>query len=190
MEFLCLTWDDVDRLLDELAQKIQENGFHPEVLVAIGRGGFVPARILCDLLGVRELASIGIRYYEDIGRREKQPRILHPVNADVTGREVLVVDDVSDSGQSLQMALSEMLEQGAREVRIATVHYKPRSLLKPDFFAEKTESWIIYPWEILESARSLIAEMRRQGLGKKEMEDRLSSLGFKEKRVSFLLEDV
>jgi hypothetical protein len=66
---------------------------------------------------------------------------------------VLIVDDVADSGRSLTVAKEYILKQGAGEVKIATLHYKPVSMFKPDFFIGTTDAWIIYPWEVHEVER-------------------------------------
>jgi len=187
LQLLHLSWEDVQRLSERLAEKIRGNGFRPEIVVAMGRGGFIPARILCDRLDVKELASVGVEYYSDIGEREEEPRILHPLNADVKHKSILLVDDVSDTGRSLQLALDHVLERGAKGVRVATLHCKPWSAFQPNFYAERTEDWVVYPWEVLESVRSFLRKLRGEGLSSSEVRERLLTLGFKEKDVETLL---
>ena len=66
------------------------------------------------------------------------------------------MDDVSDQGDSL-MAMVDLLQRdGAAQVKTATIHFKPWSKLKPDFFVVETDSWIIYPWELYESIRLIL----------------------------------
>jgi len=65
LKLLHLSWEDVQRLSERLAEKVRRSGFRPEVVVAIGRGSFVPACILCNLLDVKELASMEVEYYRD-----------------------------------------------------------------------------------------------------------------------------
>ena len=190
MQLLHVTWKDVQRLSERLAEKIRGNGFRPEIIVALGRGGFIPARILCDRLDVKGLASIGVEYYSDIGVRQEEPRILYPLNADVEDKPVLLVDDVSDTGRSLQLALDHVLERGAKEVRVATLHHKPWSSFQPNFYAEKTEGWVVYPWEVFESARSFLRKLREEGLSYSEVRERLIALSFREEDIEALLKDV
>jgi hypothetical protein len=190
LKILHLSWDDVQRLSRRLAEKVRGSGFRPEIIVALGRGGFVPARILCDRLDVKELASVGVEYYSDIEKREREPKILYPLNADVKDRSVLLVDDVADTGRSLQFAVSHIIERGAKEIRVATLHHKPWSTFQPDFYVEETEAWVIYPWERLEAARSFINKLRGEGLSSSEIKQRLFALSFKEEDVDALLEDI
>ena len=190
MKFLHLTWEDVQNLTRSLADKIRRRGFIPEVIVAIGRGGFIPARILCDLLGVKKLVSIGIEYYKDIEERGEEPILVYSMNTDVNNKSILLVDDVSDSGRSLQLAVNHILKKGVTNLMVVTLHYKPWSTFRPDLFVEEIESWIIYPWEILESARIFIRKLRAKGLNNVELLKRLISLGFQLEDIELLLEDV
>ena len=175
--------------MERLAEKVRGSGFQPELVVAIGRGGFVPARILCDLLEVKELASMEVEYYRDIEERGEEPRVVHPLNADVEGRSVLLVDDVSDSGRSLQLAVNHILGKGTSVFRVATLHSKPWSVFQPDFFVEETEAWVIYPWEVFESARSFFRKLRREGLSCSEVKERLLALNFREEDIEALLKE-
>jgi len=190
LKLLHLSWEDVQHLSERLAEKIRRSGFRPEIIVALGRGGFIPARILCDRLDVKELAGIGVEYYRDVEERGRGPRILHPLNADVGNKPVLLVDDVADTGRSLQLTLDHVLERGAKEVRVATLHYKPWSSFQPDFYSEETEAWVVYPWEALESVRSFLRKLRGEGLSSLEVRERLLAMNFKEKDIEALLKGV
>jgi len=79
-------------------------------------------------------------------RREK-PVILQPLLIDIRDKSVLVVDNVADTGKPIQVAVNAVSLHGARIVRTATIYVKPWSLVKPDFFHDTTEKWIIFPWE-------------------------------------------
>jgi hypoxanthine phosphoribosyltransferase len=159
MKLLWLDWENVDRLCRILARKIKRAGFSPDVVVGISRGGFPVARILCDELGIRRLASLQIEYYSAPNQTRKKPVLLYPLNADVRGKRVLIVDDVADRGESLELAKKHVKEKGAKEIRLATVHYKPWSKVVPDFYVRTVKSWIVYPWERKET-QSQLKEMR------------------------------
>jgi len=190
IQLTCLTWDDVNKLSDELARLIVKADFVPDVIVAVSRGGFVPARILCDLLDVRDLVSMSMSYYTDIGQRGPEPLVQHPLNANVAGRKVLLVDDVSDSGRTLQAALVHLRGKSPGDVKVATIHYKPWAVLKPDFFVVETRFWLVYPWELAESIRSLSRRFMSEGLGRAETSARLVSMGFRKRDVEPQLDRV
>ena len=127
LKFLMLTWEDVQRLSENVAQKIRESGFKVDVIIAVSRGGFDPARIISDQLGVRNLASLQIVYYDGLNMRRRIPEVQYPLNAEVRGLRTLVVDDVADSGNSLKVVKEYVEGQGASVVKIATLHLKPWS---------------------------------------------------------------
>ncbi len=187
MEFEHLDWDEIQRLSEEVAEMIRRSGFEPDVIVAISRGGFPPARIISDVLDVRALASVSIVYYESVGEKREEPVIIHPLNADVRGKKVLIVDDVADSGHSLSLARRHVLEKGASEVRIATLHYKPWSILRPDYYVRETERWIVYPWEKWEVVRQEAGKLREQGKSDEEVVRGLVEKGFDEAFVRRVL---
>ena len=178
MRYIRADWDDIERLCEVVADKIRHSGFRPEVIVAVSRGGLPPARILSDMLGVNDVASVSVRYYRRPGEREEKPVITCPLNADVRGKKVLIVDDVADTGHSLQVVREHVLGRGASEVRIATLHYKPWSVLKPDYYAEETDAWVIYAWEKWETVRSLMAKMADEGVDEEEAIKNLIGIGF------------
>ena len=177
------SWEDIERLSEELAQKIMESGFCPDIIVAISRGGFNPARILCDQLGIRRLASVQVEFYSDIHNSAKKPKIVYLLNADVLGKSVLVVDDVSDTGGSLQVAKDHVFGKSPRELKIATLHLKPWTSFIPDYHAAETKAWIVYPWEPVESVRSMAAKLREKGCSDQEIREKLLKLGFNQKTL-------
>jgi hypoxanthine phosphoribosyltransferase len=178
LEYLFLSWGDIQRLSEELADKVAESGFLPDVLVAVSRGGFDPARILSDQLGVKRLASLQVVYYTGVNERSEMPEVQYPLNADVRGLLVLVVDDVADSGNSLRLVREYVEGLGAAEVRVATLHHKPWSVYRPDYYAEEVEKWIIYPWEVKESVQLLRQSLLKTGVSEEELGARLMEIGF------------
>ena len=144
-------------MLLSLAQRIKSSGYKAEVIVGVSRGGWPPARIMSDLLENSNIANMKVEFYKDIGVRSKKPRITQPVTAKVTGKRVLVVDDVADSGHSLKVVANHLWRKGAKELKVCTIYLKPQSIFHPDFYAKTTRKWIIFPWERLEAVR-LIAQ--------------------------------
>ena len=153
IKMLYLTWDMIITLCERLARKVVD--YKPDVLVGVSRGGLVPVRLLSDLLANSHVAIIKIEFYKKIGKTADKPKITQKLNYNVKGKRVLIVDDVSDTGRSLIAARKHILSKKAREVRIATLHYKPQSKLKPDYFVETTSAWLVYPWEINETEREM-----------------------------------
>ena len=178
LKLLHTSWEDVERLSEVLVQKIIESGFEPDVIVAVSRGGFDPARILCDRLGVRRLASVQVEFYSGVKDTAEEPRIVYPLNADVLGQSVLVVDDVSDTGDSLMLVQEHVLAGNPGDLKVATLHIKPWTSFRPDYHASETEAWIVYPWEPIESMNSIAAKLGKNGYSDREIREKLLELGF------------
>ena len=161
------------------------------MIVAISRGGFDPARILCDQLSIRRLASVQVEAYDGMVKRP-EPIVILPVNADLKGGKALVVDDVSDSGASIIKAREHIREKGASEVRIATIHIKPWSRFIPDYYAESVNEWVVYPWELKECLLEVAGKIRSTGLTGEAVAEKLVAAGFKREDVDRyrLFEDV
>jgi hypoxanthine phosphoribosyltransferase len=182
LRFLHLTWDDVQGLTEEVARKIRASGFSPDVIVAVSRGGFDPARILCDQLDVRRLACVQVESYDGMSRT-KEPVVVIPINTDLREKRVIVVDDVSDSGASLLKARDHALSKGALDARTATLHVKPWSKFRPDYFSRSADAWVVYPWELRETLLVVVGKLRSEGVEGSDLVDSLSALGFKREDI-------
>jgi len=150
------TWNKIyDRLLSQ-AEKIRQSCFKPDVIVGITRGGWIPARVLSDLLGISALVTARVEFYLGVAETRNKPVLTQGVSAGVTGKKVLIVDDVADTGKSLQLARDHVVQQGAAEVRIATVYRKPWSVITPDYYEAETSGWIVFPWETKDTIRNIV----------------------------------
>ncbi len=152
-------------MLLRLANRIRKSGYAPDVIVGVSRGGWPPARIMSDLLENQNLANMKVVFYKDIGVRNHAPVITQPVTAEVAGKRVLVVDDVSDSGLSLRTVCRHLKEKKARDVKVCTIYLKPHSVFTPDFYSRKTSRWVIFPWERLETLRLLLRKLGKDSSG-------------------------
>lgn len=156
-----VSWSYFYELARRLARKVRDSGYRPDLIVAIGRGGYVPARVLSDWLGLMDLTGFKIEHYHRI-EKEKAARVRYPLPAAVSGRRVLLVDDVADSGETFVTALRHLQERGPpAEVRSAVLYYKTVSPYVPDFYARKAVKWrwIIYPWAVAEDVGSILRQM-------------------------------
>ncbi len=153
-------------LVLDLAGKIVRSDFVPDVIVGVSRGGWVPARVLCDLLNTPVLASLSVGSYSGIYEKKSRPILTQSLSASVSRKRVLVVDEVVDTGESLKLAKEHVTKRRAEEVRTATMYEKPWSASEPDYHGRKTSSWIVFPWELRETIRSLatgtVWEKRRE----------------------------
>jgi len=183
LRYLLLNWDDVQKLSEKLSYKIKKSGFEPDIIVAVSRGGFDPARIISDQLNIRRIASVQISYYTGVNTTLNEPKIIHPLNADVSNIRVLVVDDVADSGESLKLVKKYVNSFSPLLVKTATLHYKPWSIYRPDYFAEEVEDWIVYPWEYKETITNISKKLNENGSCINELKEKLIEIGFNEEQI-------
>jgi hypothetical protein len=175
MEYLIQSWRDVYNLTLQLSERIVASGFKPDVIVGIARGGWIPARILSDVLYMDTLQNIRIEYYTDVGSKGKEPKITQPLTGSMKGKNVLLIDEVADTGDTLQHAIDHIKNLGVKEVRSAVLHYKPTSTVVPDYYMVETTSWTVYPWENRASIISLVKVFQEEdkSLTMKQIRDRL-----------------
>lgn len=155
VEFKYLTWDEVMDLSIRVAELVAKDGYRPDVVIGIARGGIVVAKIIEDILGVGNMSSIEIKLYEGIGRKGENARIVQPLTINIEGMRVLLVDDVSDTGTTLEIAYNYLRGFRPSEIRTATLMVKPWTRFKPNYYAGETSAWIIFPWEVGETIREL-----------------------------------
>jgi len=190
MKFIAPTWDEIHKLVIQLAKKIKQSNYEPEVIVGIARGGWIVARLLSDLLEVPEIASIRIVFYKDVAEISRSPVITQPVSTSVRGKKVLVSDDVSDTGSSLNAAVKHLIEENAAEIRVATIHVKPWTTFIPDYYVVKTDAWIIYPWEPYETIKSLTTRWIKYGLNYDDIKEKFLKIGIKKDLLDELLPQI
>jgi hypoxanthine phosphoribosyltransferase len=149
---------EVYELSFRVAKAILASPFRPDLIIAIARGGFAPARFLCDFLNVRDMTSISIRHYSAAASQAGQARVLYPLAADIRGRHVLIADDVNDTGDTLQAAIAHVSARQPASIRTAVLHEKQNSVFRVDFKAALVTEWhwIIYPWAAVEDVGGLI----------------------------------
>lgn len=142
-----LTWDGFGDATRQLARTIIDSGFQPEVVVAIARGGLLPAGAIAYGLGAKNCGAINVEFYTGVGTVLDAPAVLPPEldMAYLEGRRVLLVDDVADSGRTLALAV-QLLEGIGAEVRSVTIYTKPSTIIHPDYAWKATDLWIDFPW--------------------------------------------
>ena len=152
LEIMHVSWEDVDRLVEEISARIRSS-YRPDVIVAIIRGGLVPARLLSDHLGVDDILTLEIKLYEGIGVRGRRPYLRQPLTGEIKGKRVLLVDDISDTGLTLQLAQEIISFYLPDEVKTAALYIKPWTSFVTDYYGEVTDKWIVFPWERREFQR-------------------------------------
>ncbi|HUN38118.1 MAG TPA: phosphoribosyltransferase [Trebonia sp.] len=142
-----LSWPTFGAASRELAQAIADDGFRPDLILAIARGGFFLAAALGYALSVKNLHVINVEFYNGVGSTLDMPVMLPPVPqaVDFSEKSVLIADDVADSGKTLELVHS-FVRDSVAESRTAVIYEKPWSTIKADYVWKRTDQWINFPW--------------------------------------------
>ena len=122
-------------------------------------------RILSDLLDIHDVSIIKCEYYSKLGVTNNKPRISE-IQEDLSGRNILIVDDVADTGESLVEIKKFLKSKKQKGMKVATIYIKPWSKVLPDYYVSNTDAWIVFPWELYESIKLLSAHKEKVGLRK------------------------
>jgi hypoxanthine phosphoribosyltransferase len=160
-EFDCTitNWDYIYDLCREVADDVKRDEFEPDVVVALARGGWFAGRCLCDFLGLDDLASLKMEHYVGTAEKTGEPTVRYPMpEGSVEDKDVLIVDDIADTGGSIHCAHEYVTDRNPGEVRTATLQLLQTSEFEPDYVGERLEewSWIVYPWNFVEDMIDLI----------------------------------
>ncbi len=142
-----LTWDLYGSAVRVLAQQIADDGFTPDIILGIARGGLIPAGSIGYALSIKNCYLMNVEYYTDIDERLDVPVILPPYldMVDLNDADVLVVDDVADTGHTLQKVY-EFVADKVNTTRAAVLYEKPRSVIQCEYVWRRTDKWINFPW--------------------------------------------
>jgi len=157
MEKRHFSYQQIHATAKNMAERITAANFKPDVIVAIGSGGFIPARILRTFLGAPILA-VGIAYYDAHDKPSQSPRKvqwIEEAERQLAGKRILLVDEVDDSRTTLEYCIQELLRHHPASIAVAVIHNKnkPKKASIPPEVAlyivgeELEDVWIVYPWD-------------------------------------------
>ncbi len=161
-----LSWARIVKDSKRLSKIIKDSGYNPDIVVAIGRGGYVPARILCDYLLIRDLTTIKVEHWGIAATETEKAIIKFPLCAEIKDKRVLLVDDITDTGDTLRVSLEYLKNFEPKEIRTAILIHKSCSAIVPDYFVKKVVKWrwIIFPWHIREDLTGFVKNIRDAGI--------------------------
>jgi hypoxanthine phosphoribosyltransferase len=142
-----LSWELFGTAARELAQAVVDDGFVPDVVIAVARGGLPPGGAIAYALGTKAVGTLNVEFYTGVDERLPDPVVLPPLlDTDaMSGLRALVVDDVADTGETLAL-VQKIMAQHCEEARTAVRDSKPRSIVEPDYVWRRTDRWIVFPW--------------------------------------------
>lgn len=183
--YIVPSFAELDELTFQISQKILDKGIAVDRVVTLAKGGWPMTRSMVDYLQVDKVASIGVRFYSGINQRLERPEIYQDVPVSVSGERVLLFDDVADTGESMEYVVEYLQYKNVAEVVTASLFYKSRSSLTPDFVGAHTDAWIIFPFERREIAKTLLHQWFTSKISKKEAQKRLRQLLYPDDQIEY-----
>jgi uncharacterized protein len=140
-----LTYEAFGQAVRELARTIAADGFEPDIVLSIARGGVFVAGGLAYALDCKNIHLVNVEFYTGVGTTLEMPVMLAPVPnvVDFSDKKVLIADDVADTGKTLRLVRDFCVDH------VAEIHEKPQSLVKCDYVWKRTDNWINFPWSVL-----------------------------------------
>src|SRR5581483_9918686 len=142
-----MTWEDLGRGARELAETVYDDGYRPDMVLAIARGGLLVAGAVAYALGVKNTYTMNVEYYTGVDERLPLPMLLPPIPdlVDLDEARILIADDVADTGHTLALVKNFCAGKVA-EVRCAVLYEKPHSSVHCEYVWKRTDRWIVFPW--------------------------------------------
>jgi len=158
--FRYISWSEYGNLAEALAKRVGESGKDYDLVVGLARGGIPVSMVVSDRLGLK-VEFLMVKSYRGIAKRTS-PKILSTLGGDISGKRILVVDDLVDEGDTLASVLRHLSKLEPRSLETAVIFRKPWSKTEPNFFVQTTDRWIVFPFELNEVETLRKARRRRR----------------------------
>jgi hypoxanthine phosphoribosyltransferase len=174
-----VTFDEISKWTLDVSRQVRDSGIVPSVIIGLTRGGWVPARLLCDHLHVKKLYAVKTEHWGVTANQDGKALLTQELNVSIENENVLIVDDITDTGESLKLAKQHIEQMGPKEIRSCTLLHITHSKIEPDFYSVKVPednwTWFIFPWNLHEDLRTLLPKTLGEGKTEEEIQ-----LAFKE----------
>jgi uncharacterized protein len=144
-----MSWDDLGDGARRLAELVHGDGYRPDIVLAVARGGLLVAGAIAYALDVKNTFTMNVEFYTGVEERLPMPMLLPPVPdlVDFAETRVLIADDVADTGATLAL-VKDFCQGKVAEVRCAVLYEKPRSVVRCEYVWRRTDRWIEFPWSV------------------------------------------
>lgn len=180
MRFFKLSWEQFYKDCLFLGKKIQESKVKIDRLIAISRGGLIPARILSDFLKL-PISNIVISSYTNL-KQLKEPEIIEVSEIDLKDKSILIVDEVSDTGKTFIRALKYFQEKPVKNLLTCAPYIKPKTQFIPNFYQKIIDAWIVFPYDLRETYEAFLKEEK----DKEKAIEKMKKVGFSSFELDFL----
>ena len=154
------SWEEIYENIKEIAKKIKKDRYKTDIVFALSRGGFVPARVICDLMIIKDLVSIKVDHWGITATKDGKAHLRYLINADLSGKKVLIVDDITDTGESMIVAKEFVEKLNPKEIRTVAIFHIKTSKFIPDYYSKEIDwIWVIWPWNRVEDLCNIVSKV-------------------------------
>ncbi|MCI4334466.1 MAG: phosphoribosyltransferase [Thermoplasmata archaeon] len=161
------SWREIEALADRIAESVRRGGGAPDTLVGLTRGGWVPARLLADRLGIKRLHALRAQHWGVTATPTGKAELTESLAVSLEGTSVLVVDDITDTGESLELATEHVRARGPQHLESAALLHIGHSRFVPTHRGEEIPRenwvWVVFPWNYWEDLRTLAQRSLPEG---------------------------
>lgn len=177
-------WSDLEAATLDLAAQITASGKTYDRIIALANGGLTMVRLLGDRLGTNKMSSVQLSFYQGINELKKEPQIIQPLTMRVAKQNILIFEDIVDTGATLEFALEYIKDHGVASVETASLVLKKKSRVTPEFHSVVEESWVVFPYEARETIEELTAKWLASDIELMEVHAALARIGFSPEEIS------
>ena len=181
LKFHKISWSQLERDCLNLYKATMED-LKVDKIISISRGGTVVSRIFSDVLGTLPISHFSISSYHDL-KKQEHPVITEQFNSNLNDKTVLIVDEVSDTGETFQIAIDHIRQFNPKKIYTLAPYIKPHTKFKPDFWEQNIDAWIIFPYDVRETAEGFVKMFGSKEQAKQKMKE----LDFKEWEIETVL---
>lgn len=163
-----ITWEDVERETLRIVHQMARDKFKPDIIISLARSGLIPAAMISYCLGNKQLYVVKVDFSKSQRSGKEQdlrsrPVLSQRIKRTLKGHKILVVDEMTVSGETLKLVSKYLKTKHPKQVKYAVLYKQPWSTFKPDYFGRLIRQWPLYPWKELRNnvidPRSLIARL-------------------------------
>lgn len=190
INYVCPTWGEMGNVSEELANKINYSGEKFDCIVPLANGGLTWSRDIADKIETPNIIPMRVKSYTNVNSND-EIELIYGLPIPVKNKDVLLLDDVFDSGKTIKFAKDYIINSGANKVMTAALCCKPRSIIKPDFCSGFiTDAWVVFPHEVREFVVGSCLTWFSHGIKNEEIRGRFLDIGLPIKQVDYFMSRV
>ncbi|MEM0138997.1 MAG: phosphoribosyltransferase [Ferroplasma sp.] len=174
-----VSWKNIEDWTKGIMNMVIDDGYSPDIIIGIARGGLVPARMVSDYLFIKDLLTIKTEHWGLTATMDGRAVLKEKINVDISGKKILIIDDITDTGESMKISYDYLKSLNPGEIKTASMLYVNGSTYTPDYYgiglAKEEWAWFIFPWNVYEDTYNLSKKVVNSAVPLEEFENALKT---------------